>query len=181
MTITERTKIAREKYDDFKELMRASTLVFWREAEILYEFKTSKDYKFVFGEDTDDIGRNHQCTKCNKMFFEKDCKKKAGVLVCPLCGIETEYTPQSWRWFVDEIGVPLSTADYKTKTYRKWVVELQFAIEQLLPISTRKLHIAVPYATKDTARKILSQANSLSFNEFYEWLRETYKTYEKVV
>lgn len=175
MTITERTMAAREKYEDLLKLSKAESLLFWRKAQILYEFKTSRDYKFVFGDENDDIGRNYYCSRCKKTFFEKETTKKGGKAHCKTCGELLDYTPQSWRWFVDELGIPLSTADYRVKTYAKWVVELQYPVESLLSAQTRKLHIAIPYAIdKQTANEILIQAKILPFEEFFKWLKETY-------
>lgn len=138
-TLGQKTTEAQKKYNELRRVIGGREVLFWREAELLYELKKTKLYKFVFGID------------------------------------EHEPVERSWNWFVKEIDIPLSTADYKVRVYEKWIVGLGYTIDNLLNIQTRKLSIAIPYATdREVAKEILIQAQILPFNEFYKWIKEAY-------
>lgn len=96
------------------------------------------------------------------------------------CGIwyevKTEFfsksKSKSWVSFLEDIGVPLFTAEFKVALYKKWIIELGYSPDDLNGIHTRKLHRAIPYAdSKKSADLILKKARDLSLKDFLEWLK----------
>ena len=86
---------------------------------------------------------------------------------------EKESNKDSWKSFVAEIGVPLSTADYWIAVYKKWIIEFGFKVSDLKDINIRKMAIAIPLATsKEKATELLGFARELSIGEFQKILRK---------
>ena len=78
----------------------------------------------------------------------------------------------TWKSFLAQCEPPmaLGTADYWVTLYQKWVAMLKYKPKELIAIHTRKLSIAVPYATDKNAEDILSNAKALSFSDFKAYL-----------
>lgn len=58
MTIEEKTKLAREKREDLQQLMVGRDYLMWREAELLYDLKETRLYKFDFGIDETEVEKS---------------------------------------------------------------------------------------------------------------------------
>ncbi|MDA2919717.1 hypothetical protein MYX76_09545 [Desulfobacterota bacterium AH_259_B03_O07] len=84
---------------------------------------------------------------------------------------------KSWASFLRDLEIPLSTADFKIDTYKKWVHDLGYPPKDLRGIHIQKLRRAVPYAkTKNDAGKILKKAREItSLGDFLTWLKDTYR------
>lgn len=98
--------------------------------------------------------------------------KKDNLYKYAFGGTQGETNDQTWTWFLREIGVPTSTDQFKRSLYATYVLQLGYQPRQL-EVHTRKLHRAIPYVTKENAEDILTQARTLSFPDFLEWLKET--------
>ncbi len=88
----------------------------------------------------------------------------------------------SWAGWVGEImDVPLSTVNFKTTLYKRYVIELEIPIDILQHIHTRKLQYAMKYIDKRNAANILEIASNpdhadyYSFEGFKEYIKELYK------
>ncbi len=80
---------------------------------------------------------------------------------------------KTWKAFVNEMGVPLSTVEYKIALYKKWLKELGYSIDDLKGIHSWKLHSAIPYVdSRKDAEKVLEKARALSFNDFLDWMKD---------
>lgn len=77
-----------------------------------------------------------------------------------------------WASFLDALGAPLFTVEFKVALYKKWIIELGYTFKDLTGINSRKLHRAIPYAnSKKATDKILRKARELSFDQFLKWLK----------
>ena len=84
---------------------------------------------------------------------------------------DDERKKQTWSSFVAQMGVPLGTVEFKTSLYKKWIHELGFEIHQICDIHSRKLHRAIPYATKERGQELVDNARALSFSDFIIYLK----------
>lgn len=78
----------------------------------------------------------------------------------------------SWALFLDALGAPLFTVEFKVALYKKWIIELGYTFKDLTGINSRKLHRAIPHVnSRKDAEQILKQARTLSFDSFLKWLK----------
>lgn len=76
-------------------------------------------------------------------------------------------TDQSWNSFCAEIGIPVSTVDYRVLLYERYVIDCGFKIEELVGHSTKKLSRALPVIkNKRDANRVIALADSLSESDF---------------
>ncbi len=84
---------------------------------------------------------------------------------------------RSWRSFLDELGIPLHTADFKAALYKKWVKDLKFSLNELKGVHTRKLFAAIHYIkSKKDAILMLKKAKEQgqSVDEYKMWLKRRF-------
>lgn len=122
-------------------------------------------------QDLTKIGKNREMLLWHEA--ELLYKLKVSRLYKSVFGIEErENVRKSWRWFLREINYSPNTADFKTKLYEKWVIDLGYSISDLCAIQTRKLYVAIPYAiTRKKSEEIIEQAKVLLFDDFFLWLK----------
>ncbi|NIQ15748.1 MAG: hypothetical protein GTO02_15535 [Candidatus Dadabacteria bacterium] len=85
---------------------------------------------------------------------------------------------KKWKTFLEELSIPLDTADFKVSIYKKWVQDLGFSLTELKGIHTKKLHTAVHFIkSKKDAKRVLVKARvrSLNAREFTTWLKHQFK------
>ena len=59
MTIQEKTELARQKREDLQQLMVGRDYLMWREAELLYDLKETRLYKYDYGmEEREDVEKS---------------------------------------------------------------------------------------------------------------------------
>ena len=74
----------------------------------------------------------------------------------------------TWQSFCGQVGLPVSTAQFKIALYEHYVEKLGIDTDRLYKISARKLHRAIPFAnTKEEAEEILNKAENLSISDFF--------------
>ena len=79
----------------------------------------------------------------------------------------------SWKAFIQEVGIPLSTVQMKLRIYQFWVIREGFDPKEIQDIHIRKLDRAIMYLLQKTTtvKQVLNHARELSHQDFVIWLR----------